>query len=481
MRRFPMCSATMIAGLALVGCSPSSGVAERPEPRPLGRNLVLPPGFERGAAPAAGADAGSATRAVPVASSANSAGEPVGRLTLQRALAQALTGSPELGQFSFDIRSAEARTLQAGYRPNPELSLLTEDFGGNRGREGFRQSQTTVTLSQAIELGGKRASRLRLANLDASLAAWDYETKRLDVFVETTRTFVDVLAAQRKIALAEDTLKLERQFYGAVSERARAGDVSPLEERRAQVTLSNSQIALEQARREVGAARARLAATWGSKQPQFERAEGDLNHGVVRPPSLPSMMAVVAQNPEIARWTTEIAQREARVAVERSRNIPDITVQGGPRRYGDSGTAFVAGVAVSLPTFGLNRGNLLDAQSQLGKGQVQQQAAEVRVASSLQQAFERLSAAYEAVQTLQRSVLPAAETAYNGVSTGYRQGKFSLVEVLDAQRALFDARNRLVDALATYQATFADAERLTGQPLRDLPPPPAGSRSGHAP
>ena len=481
MRRLSMHSATMIAGLALAGCSAPSGVAERPEPRPLGRSLILPPGFEQGKAPAAGAAAGFPARAAPVASPTGPTGEPVGRLTLQRALAQALTGSPELGQFSFDIRSAEARTLQAGYRPNPELSLLTEDFGGNRGRQGFRQSQTTVTLSQVIELGDKRASRLRLANLDASLAAWDYETKRLDVFVETARAFVDVLAAQRRIALADDTLRLERKFYNAVSERARAGDVSPLEERRAQVTLSNSQIALEQARRELGAARARLAATWGSKQPQFERAEGDLNSGVVRPPPLPSMMAMVAQNPEIARWTTEIAQREARMAVERGRNTPDITVQGGPRRYGDGGSAFVAGVAVTLPAFGLNRGNLLDAQAQLGKSRVQQQAAEVRVASSLQQAFERLSAAYGAVQTLQRSVLPAAETAYGGVSTGYRQGKFSLVEVLDAQRALFDARNRLVDALATYQATFAEAERLTGQPLRDLPPPAKGLRSGHTP
>lgn len=473
MRRLSTFAAILSISLLLAGCGRPSIIADRPEPRPLGRDLILPPEMNQRTA---GQTAGFENAGARSPAQATLGGEPIGLLTLQRALAQALAGSPELAQFPFDLRSAEARTLQAGYRPNPELSLLTEDFGGNRGRGGFRESQTTLTLSQVIELGGKRSNRLKLASLDANLVAWDYETKRLDVFVETARTFVDVLAAQRKVALAEDALRLERQFYGAVSERAKAGDVSPLEERRAQVTLSNSQIALEQARRELGSARAKLAASWGSRQPQFDKAEGDLSHGVVRPPPLPTLMALLAQNPEVARWTTEIAQREARIAVERSKNIPDLTVQGGPRRYGDSGTAFVAGVAISLPAFGLNRGNLLDAQSQLGKSRAQQQAAEVRAASSLQQAFERLSGAYEAVQVLQRSVLPAAETAYNGVSTGYRQGKFSLVEVLDSQRALFEARSRLVDALATYHATLAEAERLTGQPLRDVSPQTTGSR-----
>ncbi|MBN8902995.1 MAG: TolC family protein, partial [Rhodospirillales bacterium] len=109
------------------------------------------------------------------------------------ALAQALLTNPDLGQFSYDIRSAEARTLQAGYRPNPEISVLSEDFGGSRNYAGFQGSQTTLSLSQLVELGGKRAARLRVARLDESLAAWNYEGQRLDVLTATTRAFVDVV------------------------------------------------------------------------------------------------------------------------------------------------------------------------------------------------------------------------------------------------------------------------------------------------
>lgn len=403
---------------------------------------------------------------VPSDASRLASGEPSGPLTLQRALAQALLTSPDLGQFSYDIRSAEARTLQAGYRPNPEISVLSEDFGGSRNYAGFQGSQTTLSLSQLVELGGKRTARLRMARLDESLAAWNYEAQRLDVLTATTRAFVDVVVAQRKVDLAETTLRIDRQFQGGVSERVRAGDVSPLEDQRAQVTLANGEIALQQARHELEAARIRLAALWGSKAPKFTRASGDPGEDIVPPPPLPALLALAGRNPDVARWESEVAQREARVAVERSKNVPDITIQGGPRYYGEGASAFVAGIGITLPTFGINLGNQLDAQAQLAKSRLQKEAAEVKTTTEIRRTYERLAAAYQAVKVLQQTGVPAAQAAYNGISTGYRGGKFGLIDVLDAQRALLDARTRLLDAQATYHAALADVERLTGETLR---------------
>ena len=395
---------------------------------------------------------------------------------MQQALALSLVGSPELAVFSYDTRAAEARTLQAGYRPNPEIELESEDFGGNRGRNGFQQAQTTLSLSQVVELGAKRAKRLRLAHLDESLAAWDYEAKRLDVFVEVTRAFANVLSAQRKVELADATLRIEQQFYATVGDRVRAGQVSPIEQRRADVTLANGRIAIDKAKRELSVARDKLVALWGARQARFARAEGDLNK-VAPPPSLDRLVTLAAQNPDLARWTTEIQQREARLAVERSKDVPDIRVKGGVRHYGDGGSAFVAAVGVPLPIFGLNRGNVLDAQTQLSKGLAQQRAVEIRTDTAVRQSFEQLAGAYDEVTVLRRDVVPAAEAAFNGMSIGYRDGKFGLLEVLDARRALTDAQSRLVDALGSYQGALAEAERLTGQSLRgEAPPARAGAK-----
>ncbi|HEX2940757.1 MAG TPA: TolC family protein [Rhodopila sp.] len=453
-------AALVAAGLMLAACSQAPG-------------KIAPPDLSSGADAAPAMPSSSASRGAPIgemiaASGANGSpsGEPTGPLTLQMALAQALLTNPDLGQFSYDIRSAEARTLQAGYRPNPEISVLSEDFGGSRNYAGFQGSQTTLSLSQLVELGGKRAARLRVARLDESLAAWNYEGQRLDVLTATTRAFVDVVVAQRKVDLAETTLRIDRQFQGGVSERVRAGNVSSLEERRAQVTSANGQIGLQQARHELEAARIRLAALWGSKAPQFARASGDPGEDILPPPPLPALLALAVRNPDVARWESEIAQREARVAVERSKNVPDVTIQAGPRYYGEGASAFVAGVGITLPAFGMNLGNQLDAQAQLAKSRLQKQSAEVRTAADIRRTYERLAAAYQAIKVLQQSGIPAAQAAYDGMSTGYRQGKFGLIDVLDAQRALLDARMRLLDAQATYHAALADVERLTGETLR---------------
>jgi cobalt-zinc-cadmium efflux system outer membrane protein len=396
--------------------------------------------------------------------------EPDGPLSLQAAVSLALVHNPDLASFSIETRAAEARTLQADRPPNPEIEALTEDFGGSRARRGFNDSQTTVALSQVVELGAKRAKRVRLGRLDESLAAWDYEAKRLDVLVATAKAFTEVLAAQRRVELADGAFRLERQLFNSVGERVDAGQASPLERGRAQVALSGGQVARDTAARDLQVARSRLAALWASRHPVFRSAEGDLGNIVPVQP-LPELLRLASYNPDLARWATEIEQREARVALERAKDLPDPRITVGARRYGyNTGeTAFVAGVSIPLPFYSLNRGGIQEAEFLANKARALQQAASVQVSTAIEQRFQQLSSAYDTVITLRRDVLPAAKSTFDGTSTGYREGKFSLLEALDAQRVYLDARGRLIDAEAAYQAARTDAERLTGQSLTSAP------------
>ena len=52
-------------------------------------------------------------------------------LTLPEAFARVLNDNPELAIYPYDIRAAEARALQAGFRPNPQVSLEVENIAGN--------------------------------------------------------------------------------------------------------------------------------------------------------------------------------------------------------------------------------------------------------------------------------------------------------------------------------------------------------------
>lgn len=76
-----------------------------------------------------------------------------------------------------------------------------------------------------------------------------------------------------------------------------------------------------------------------------------------------------------------------------------------------------------------------------------------------------LAAAYDDAERLRTRVLPQAVQAHDGAVDAYRKGLFRLVDVLDAERTLFELRDEYVGVLETYHLLAADVERLTATPL----------------
>jgi cobalt-zinc-cadmium efflux system outer membrane protein len=101
--------------------------------------------------------------------------------------------------------------LQAGLRPNPELEVEIEELAGGGERSGFEGAETTIRIDHPIELGDKRAKRVRVAQFDKELVEWDYRAARLDVIREATQAFVAVHAAQNRVALARKVVELSEQ------------------------------------------------------------------------------------------------------------------------------------------------------------------------------------------------------------------------------------------------------------------------------
>jgi cobalt-zinc-cadmium efflux system outer membrane protein len=177
----------------------------------------------------------------------------------------------------------------------------------------------------------------------------------------------------------------------------------------------------------------------------------------------------IERNPDVARWTTEIQQREASLSLERSKAIPDIKISGGYRWMKDLGAeAALVGVSIPLPFFDRNQGNVKAARYELNRAETLQESARIEVQKALQNSYNKLQAALYEVEQLKAEVLPGAQTAYEAAQTGYRQGKFDFLEVLDAQRTLFNSRTRYVQALAELNRAVAHVERLIGTPLNEI-------------
>ena len=217
----------VISVAALSGCTGYDEEVAWPSARPLGRDIVTyrPPARP----PTAKQDAPHVQ-------------EPNSVITMRQALALALMHNPELRAFSWEVRASEARALQARLWPNPEIEVEMEELGGGGGRSGFDGAETTIRLGQLIELAGKPSKRIRVAKLGSKMAGWSYEAKRLDVLTSVAHAFVDVLAAQERVSLAEEIVQLSNQILNTVEQRVEAGKDPPVEKIKAQVALSSARI-----------------------------------------------------------------------------------------------------------------------------------------------------------------------------------------------------------------------------------------------
>lgn len=403
--------------------------------------------------------------------------EPDGPVTLRDALALAVLQNPELRTYPYDLRAAEARVLQAGLWPNPELAIEVEEFAGSGERRGLDAAETTMQVGQPIELGGKRDKRVRLASLDKELVQWDYESARLDVMRDARQAFAAVLAAQDRVALAARLLDLSRQAHATVAQRVEAGKDSPVDELRAGVVLSKSRIELQKAQKALTAARHNLAAAWGGKAAFFESAVGDFYEvSPLAPPA--DAAAAIAANPDVARWETQEHRQRAALHLEKARAVPDVMIGGGVRRFEQTDdSALVFGLAVPIPLFDRNQGGIRQAIADLGKTHRQYEAVQVRTLAALCEATGALAAAYDEVKILREDVLSRAQQAFEAAREGYQQGKFDYLYVLDTQRTLFETQAQYVDSVEAWHKARAVVERLVGGTVRAADADPLSNSS----
>jgi len=393
--------------------------------------------------------------------------EPEGKpLTLARALAITLEKSPVLSSFSWDIRAAEARIIQAKLVPNPEISLEGEDFTRADVRSATESMQNTLELSQLIELGGKRNSRIREAQFDREATEWDYQVKRLEVLKLTTLAFIDVLTAHRNVQLAEENVELTEGAVPVTHKRVEAGKASDVELLRTNTAVATARIRLSEVRRDSETARVNLAAQWGAKKATFPSVTGNLDQ--LRPiPSLETLKAKLQKNPDLIRWTTERQKREATLNLARAEAKPDVTLRAGPRLLGASHAdlTLVAGFSIPLPLWNRNQGKIAEAEANVAKSADERAAAEARAYAELNEGYQILARAAEEVQILRETVLPGAKSAVDQITDGYAAGRFSQLDVLDAQRTYNESQTEYVKALSDFQKAQAQIDALTAGPV----------------
>ncbi|MEP7099997.1 MAG: TolC family protein [Burkholderiales bacterium] len=377
-------------------------------------------------------------------------------LTLEQAQALAAERSFALSAARHELAASDGALRQAGALPNPTLNALVEDT-----RSASRT--TTATLDLAVELGGKRAARLHVANHAQALAAAELRGAQAQLRADVVQAFFGVLIAQQRARIGANSAALAERGADAVGRRVAAGKVSPVDETRARVDLANAVLEAAEAESGLQSARATLAALWGDAEPRFDAVSGEVETLPARPAAA-ALAAELDAAPALVASQLETERRRALIDVERSKQLPDLTVSMGAKRDNELGrTQAIVGLSIPLPLFDRNQGATIEAARRADKAFDEHQLARIRLLNELQHASAQLALANTSAQTLQTRVLPAATQAHDAAVKGFEAGKFAFTDVLDAQRALLQARARHLDTLAAAHQAAATIDRLLGR------------------
>lgn len=395
-----------------------------------------------------------------VGAAAQSASEPTGSITLDDAVRLALARNPSVAAAALEVDARAERARQQSRRPNPALSAEIQNVGADTASR-----ETTASVQQLLELGGDRNARTQAALRARDVATHEYASARTAIVAEVRQAFTSVLAAQQEVTIARENLDLAVNTAGAVRARVEAGKTSPIEETRSDVLVAAERLELLRAEQHLAEARRRLAATWGADRVTFDSAAGSLST-TTELPSLDQLQARLDTNPVLVAAIAVVAEREAVVKLEEARRIPDLTASAGYRRFSSpSDAAVVGGVALPLPLFDRNRGGIAEARLRVAQAKEESRSVRVALERDLGDAYRAYETARQEVTTLQRDIVPAAQSVFDAISEGYRLGKFGYLEVLDARRTLTTARLQFVRALEQLHLAVVSVEQLTAQPM----------------
>jgi len=383
-------------------------------------------------------------------------------LTLAAAVDRTLRSNPDLAALPARQREQNARIELAGLRPPLAFDAQIENMLGSGGYRDLDGAETSLSLSQVIELGDQRRKRLAAARGTMDALELAQTVAQLDAVAETTRRYIELASEEQQQILAMEWLAASQRKTNDVERRVKAARDPEVELVRARIDLSRAELGARVAADRVRIAQRKLAAMWGAMEPDFERIEANL-FDLPNIESLQQRTEKIASSADFLLFATEIRQREAEVELAKAEARASITVSAGIRRLEATGDqAFIAGFSMPLSSARYARPRIAEAQARRDGLELERTAALIKARASLFEVAARLKHAVEEAQTLRDDLIPRMETAVKATEYAWQRGRYGYIELSEAQREQLGLRLALITAATNAHLYRIEIERLTG-------------------
>lgn len=414
--------------------------------------------------------------------------------TLQEALSQAYANNPTLAAARAQLRVADAQVEveRADGRPSANANGSVTEFIEQSSTSFFtpdRAFNVGIDLGVPIYSGGAIRNAIRAADERVQAGRADLRGTESAVFNQVVAAYMDVLRGQALVGLARNQVDVLGVNTRATSDRFEIGDLT-----RTDVAQSQSRLALAQG--DLRSAEANLIAA----REDYIALVGEAPTELQPPPPLPGLPASVAvavdvaldNNPDLiaARERAQAAGFDIRVAG--SSRLPRVSVFTGYDYQNFLGsvpsavdpadptgpiiaspqtsTAAQAGVTLTVPLFQGGRPAALQRQAQARASAALENviAAERDTIAQVRAAYSSWQASLAIIESSQTAV-DAAALSLEGVRAENSIGNRTILDVLNAEQELLNARVDLVTARRNaYVAGFSLLAAMGRAEARDL-------------
>ena len=379
-------------------------------------------------------------------------------LGLDEALSRVATSDPAIAANAARLEAADAAILQADIRPRDVVGVDFEDFAGTGPYSPLNRSQATGWYERTWERGGKREARIGAARADVAIVGAQNRVRLLDRLARVQAAWVEALAAEAAIPVAEARLADLQRVELDVVKRV-TGALDPwFAAERARTNVAQAEIALEQARASAQNARNSLAAWWSGS--------GDFKLDPAHFQTLDQSVPAGGDCADGASLAAELAAADAKVKLAEADNVADPSGRVGLRHFGEGNdVAIMVGGSIPLGTKNANRGNVTRAQAEKRAIEADVAVTRVEIEREIGKIVADRQLIASEIKRIDAEVLPSATRAVRLIRDGLARGgtAFTFLEFSQAQAAVSDARARRIELLRRFHLLGVRLDRLTGR------------------
>ncbi|MEP6914839.1 MAG: TolC family protein [Acidobacteriota bacterium] len=342
----------------------------------------------------------------------------------------------------------------ARQRPNPEASY-----------EAARDTPHQVaSLSLPLELGGKLARRVDVANATLARTTAELAVQALDIRRQVRVAYFELVAASNRVQVTRELRGFAERTRNAARDRFESGAAPRLEQLQSELALAQADNEQEAAQGRLGAARAALNTLIGRPIDAPADPVDSFDAGVV-----PADLAgAIAAHPDIAALDRAIDEAIARERLAVVMRKPDPTLSGGVllNAQPDFTYGWRFGVAIGIPIFTTHRAEVQVETARLAQLRAERDAKLAALTGDVAAAAARAQAARRQYLRYRDEIIPQLVTIESMAEDSYRSGQTGIAAFLQALQSARQVRLTATDAGVEYQSALADLERALGGPIR---------------